>query len=328
MKKIVIVTGGAGFIGSHMVEHLLKKNFKVRIIDNFVGGHESNLKSFKNDKNLSLEVKNIVNFNKKSFFKDISYIFHFAGIGDVVPSIERPKEYLNTNVQGTINILENARRSGIKKFIYAASSSCYGIASTPTKESHQINPMYPYALSKYFGEQACMHWNKVYKFPANSIRIFNAFGTRVRTTGAYGAVFGVFLKQKLANKAFTIVGDGTQKRDFIYVTDVIDAFLKAAETKLSGKIWNVGNDNPQSINRLVNLLGAKYKVYIPKRPGEPDCTWACIEKIKKDLNWKPKITFSKGVKLMLENINHWKKAPLWTPEKIKGATKDWFKYLK
>lgn len=328
MKKIALVTGGAGFIGSHMVEFLLKKNLEVRVIDNLVGGHESNLKNFRTDRNLSLEIKDIVNFKKKSFFKDVNYVFHFAGIGDIVPSIEKPKEYLNTNIQGTINILENSRYSKIEKFIYAASSSCYGLAKTPTKESHSINPRYPYALSKYLGEQVCMHWHKVYNFPANSIRIFNAFGTRVRTTGAYGAVFGVFLKQKLDEKPFTIVGDGKQKRDFIYVTDVVDAFLRAAQTKLTGKIWNVGNDNPQSINKLVSLLGGGEKIYIPKRPGEPDCTWACIDKIKKELDWKPKVKFSTGVKLMVDDIQHWKNAPLWTPKKIEKATKSWFKFLK
>ena len=117
-----------------------------------------------------------------------------------------------------------ARRAGVEKFVYAASSSCYGLAATPTREDHPIAPQYPYALSKYQGEQAVFHWQQVYRLPVNSIRIFNAYGTRVRTTGAYGAVFGVFFKQKLAGKPFTVVGDGTQTRDFIYVTDVAEAF--------------------------------------------------------------------------------------------------------
>ena len=142
-------------------------------------------------------------------------MFHFAGIGDIVPSIERPTEYMDTNVQGTVHVLEARPPCAVlRKFVYAASSSCYGLAATPTREDHPIAPQYPYALSKYQGEQAAFHWHRVYRLPVNSIRIFNAYGTRVRTTGAYGAVFGVFFKQKLAGKPFTVVGDGTQTPRF------------------------------------------------------------------------------------------------------------------
>ena len=162
--------------------------------------------------------------------------------------------------------------------VYAASSSCYGLAATPTDEAHPIAPQYPYALSKYQGEQAAFHWHRVYGLPVNSVCIFNAYGPRVRTTGAYGAVFGVFLRQKLAGKPFTVVGDGTQTRDFIYVTDVASAFLAAARTGLRGERFNIGAGDPQSINRLVSLLGGEV-VHVPKRPGEPDCTFADIGKI-------------------------------------------------
>jgi UDP-glucose 4-epimerase len=182
---------------------------------------------------------------------------------------------MDVNVQGTVRVLECARRAKVRKFVYAASSSCYGLAATPTREDHPINPQYPYALSKYQGEQAAFHWQQVYSLPVNSICIFNAYGTRVRTTGAYGAVFGVFLKQKLAGKPFTVVGDGTQSRDFIYASDVATAFLAAAESKLSGERFNVGAGNPQTVNRLVELIGGDV-VYVPKRPGEPDCTFADI----------------------------------------------------
>ena len=165
-------------------------------------------------------------------FADAELVFHFAGIGDIVPSIERPAEYMSVNVQGTVRVLECARAAKARKFVYAASSSCYGLADVPTREDHPIRPEHPYALSKYCGEQAALHWHQVYGMPVNAIRIFNAYGPRVRTTGAYGAVFGVFFKQKLAGKPFTVVGDGTQKRDFLYVTDIADAFLRAAESDL------------------------------------------------------------------------------------------------
>src|SRR5205807_5604699 len=126
-------------------------------------------------------------------------------------------------------------------------------ASVPTREDHPIEPRYPYALSKYLGEQAALHWHRVYKLPVNSIRIFNAYGTRSRTSGAYGAVFGVFLRQKLAGRPYTVVGDGSQRRDFIYASDVAEAFLLAALSETSGEVYNLGAGNPQSVNRLVAL---------------------------------------------------------------------------
>jgi len=326
-KNIAVVTGGAGFIGSHMVDVLLDNDYQVRVVDNLVGGREDNLTHHSNNKNISTEWADIRNLSPESnIFSDAKYVFHFAGIGDIVPSIVSPVEYMSTNIQGTVKVLECARHAGVSKFIYAASSSCYGIADVPTTEDHPISPLYPYAMSKYQGEQACFHWHSVYKLPVNSIRIFNAYGTRVRTTGVYGAVFGVFFKQKLAGKPYTVVGDGSQSRDFIYASDVARAFLAAAEAERQGEIYNLGAGDPQTINYLVELLGGE-KIYIPKRPGEPDCTWADISKIKKQLRWEPNVSFDDGVRMMLETINAWEDAPLWDPESIQEATVDWFKYM-
>jgi len=326
-KPVAVVTGGAGFIGSHMVDHLLERGFRVRVVDNLSGGRRENLKHHAGDADLSLEESDIRDLEPEtSLFRGARYVLHFAGIGDIVPSIERPTEYMDTNVQGTVRVLECARHARVRKFVYAASSSCYGLAATPTREDHPISPQYPYALSKYQGEQAAFHWARVYRLPVNSIRIFNAYGTRVRTTGAYGAVFGVFFKQKLAGKPFTVVGDGTQKRDFLYASDIATAFLKAAETDKTGEIWNLGAGNPQPVNRLVELIGGPV-VYIPKRPGEPDVTWADITKITRDLDWKPRIPFEQGVAWMMAEIENWRDAPLWDPDSIKRATKTWFEAL-
>jgi UDP-glucose 4-epimerase len=160
----------------------------------------------------------------------------------------------------------------------------------------------------------------------NSLRMFNVYGPRVRTTGVYGAVFGVFLAQKIQGRPFTVVGDGTQTRDFVFVTDVARAFLLAAESAVSGQVFNVGAGNPQSINRLVELLGGPV-VHVPARPGEPTSTWADIRKAQRDLGWKPVVSFEEGVALMLRQIDYWKDAPLWTPETITVATQPWFRYL-
>lgn len=327
-KKISLVTGGAGFIGSHLVDLLISKNHEVRVLDDLSGGHEKNISHHYSNVNFKFENKNICNLkNNENIFKDVNYIFHLAGRGDIVPSIEKPLEYFQINSIGTIKILENSRRSSVKKFVYAASSSCYGLANIPTKEDFPIMPMYPYALSKYLGELSVFHWSKVYKVPVNSIRIFNAYGPRVKTTGVYGAVFGVFLKQKISKKPFTIVGNGEQKRDFLYVSDVAEAFYLAARSKIVNEIFNLGAGNPQKINYLIKLLGGGQKVYLPKRPGEPEFTHANINKIKKLLSWKPKVSFEKGVVKMLENIDYWKDAPLWNEKKIKKATKDWFRFV-
>jgi UDP-glucose 4-epimerase len=325
--SIAVVTGGAGFIGSHMVDLLMENGFEVRVIDNLVGGREANLAHHASDPRLKVEIRDIRDYSAgDAFFSGARYVFHFAGIGDIVPSIEQPVDYMSTNVQGTVRMLECARHARAAKFVYAASSSCYGMAQTPTTEAHPISPQYPYALSKYLGELAVMHWHQVYGMPANSIRIFNAYGTRSRTSGAYGAVFGVFLRQKLAGQPFTVVGDGTQKRDFIYASDLAAAFLRAAETELSGRAYNAGAGNPQSVNRLVELLEGPV-VHIPKRPGEPDCTWADISKIGRELGWSPRISFEEGVAKVASNIEYWRNAPLWDAQSISKATESWFKYL-
>jgi UDP-glucose 4-epimerase len=323
----VLVTGGAGFIGSHMVDVLVDRGFAVRAIDNLLGGRESNLAHHAGNPDVSLRKADIRDIRLGDpVFDGVSYVFHFAGIGDIVPSIEHPLDYMSVNVQGTVHMLECARAAKVKKFVYAASSSCYGLATTPTGEDHPIRPQYPYALSKYQGEQAAFHWHQVYGLPVNSIRIFNAYGTRSRTSGAYGAVFGVFLRQKIAGKPFTVVGDGTQSRDFLYVTDVAEAFLRAAETDKTGEVWNLGAGNPQSVNRLVALLDGPV-VHIPKRPGEPDCTFADIAKIRRDLGWSPKVSFEAGVARVLDQIDYWRDAPLWDPNSIAQATAGWFRNL-
>jgi Nucleoside-diphosphate-sugar epimerases len=328
LPKLAVVTGGAGFIGSHMVDRLLDEGFRVHVIDNLVGGRLENLAHRKGDSNLVVETRDVRDLAPADkLFAGAEHVFHFAGIGDIVPSIDKPVDYLSTNVMGTVKVLECARHAKVRKLVYAASSSCYGLADVPTPEDAPIQPEYPYALSKYMGEEAVLHWGRVYRLPVNSIRIFNAYGTRSKTSGAYGAVFGVFLAQKIAGKPFTLVGDGTQRRDFLFVTDVADAFFLAATTDRVNEVYNLGAGNPQTVNRLIELLGGGEVVHVPKRPGEPDCTWADISKIQRDLGWKQQVSFEEGVGQMLKNLDYWREAPVWDPVSIAGATKNWFAFL-
>src|ERR1043166_2987419 len=328
VRKIAVVTGGAGFIGNHMVDRLLEEDFRVHVIDNLVGGRLENLAHRNGDPNLVVEMRDILDLAPDyKLFAGAEYVFHFAGIGDIVPSIDKPVDYMSTNVLGTVKVLECARHAKTRKLVYAASSSCYGLADVPTREDAPIRPEYPYALSKYMGEEAVLHWGRVYGLPVNSIRIFNAYGTRSKTSGAYGAVFGVFLAQKLAGKPFTLVGDGTQRRDFLFVTDVARAFFLAATTARPNEIFNLGAGDPQTVTRLLELLGGGEIVRLPKRPGEPDCTWADITKIQRDLGWKPLVSFEEGVGQMLRNLDYWREAPVWDAASIAGATKNWFAFL-
>tara|TARA_B100001057_G_C22810416_1_gene935183 strand:+ start:880 stop:1863 length:984 start_codon:yes stop_codon:yes gene_type:complete len=323
----IIVTGGAGFIGSHLAEFLIKKGHRVIIIDNLSTGRLNNIKSFKNKvKFIKADISKSGKWTE--IFKNAQIVFHLAALADIVPSIQNPKEYFQSNVVGTENIISASVKYKVKQIIYSASSSCYGIPkSYPTSETESIKPQYPYALSKNLGEQILMHYAKVYGIKVTSFRLFNVYGTRSRTSGTYGAMFGVFLAQKLKGKPLTVVGDGCQKRDFTYISDIVHAFYKAIRVKKNFEIFNLGTGRPTSVNSIVKLLGCK-SINIPKRPGEPDLTSANINKVKKELNWKPKISIKEGVKNLLNDIDYWNNAPLWTPKKIKVATKDWFKYLK
>jgi UDP-glucose 4-epimerase len=321
-----IVTGGAGFIGSHLVDVLLNLGHEVTILDNFSTGRRENLDHVK-DKIMLVECDLAIPGDWIGLFENVDWVFHLAALADIVPSIQKPEAYFRANVDGTFNVLQASNKAGIKRFIYAASSSCYGIPDNyPTPETAEIRPQYPYALTKLLGEELVMHWSKVYKMPSVSCRFFNVYGTRSRTSGTYGAVFGVFLAQKLAQKPMTIVGDGTQSRDFTYVTDVALALVAAASGSMSSEIYNIGSGHTISINLLVELLGGE-KIHIPKRPGEPDCTFADINKIRTDLGWEPKISIEAGVATVIENIDYWRDAPVWTPDSIADATMDWFKYL-
>jgi len=327
----LIVTGGAGFIGSHLCDLLIKKKSvnKIIVIDYLKDGSKKNLKNTLKSKKIILFKYDIRNKKKiLPLFKGIDVVIHLAALSDIVPSITDPENYLSTNIIGTMNVLESMRFYNVEKIIYAASSSCYGIPKKyPTKENESIDTRYPYAFSKNIGEQLIQHWSKVYNINYISLRLFNVYGTRSRTHGAYGAALGIFLRQKISGKAYTVVGDGNQKRDFVYVSDVCNAFFQSIISKKKNLILNIGYGKPHSVNYLTKLLGGP-KIFIPKRPSEPDITHADIKRAIKFIKWRPKITLEEGIDIVVNNINYWKKAPLWTPKKISKATRNWFKYLK
>ena len=321
-----IVTGGAGFIGSHLVDLLLKEKIKVTVLDNFSTGRPENLDHVREQIKL-VECDLGVKGDLIQHFDNADWVFHLAALADIVPSIQQPEAYFRANVDGTFNVLQAAKDAEVKRFIYIASSSCYGIPDKyPTPENAEIRPQYPYALAKRMGEELVMHWAQVYNFPALSLRFFNVYGPRSRTSGTYGAVFGVFLGQKLAGKPFTVVGDGEQTRDFTYVTDIAQAILVSAKSNRVGQIYNVGSGATVSVNRLVELLVGE-KVHIPKRPGEPDSTFADISRIQSELGWAPQVTIEDGVAEILKHIDYWRDAPVWTPDSIAEATEDWFRFL-
>jgi len=323
-----LVTGGAGFIGSHICQELLSRGHQVLAVDNLASGRLENFEEFGDTKNFEFKKVDILDRDGLlPLFKGTDWVFHMAGLADIVPSIEKPALYFDVNVKGTLNVLEAAKNAGVTRFTYAASSSSYGIPEEyPTPETTPIAPQYPYALTKHLGEELVLHWSQTYKLPAVSLRLFNVYGPRSRTSGTYGAVFGVFLAQKLNHKPYTVVGDGKQTRDFTFVTDVADAFILAAESDLNGEFLNVGSGNTYSVNRLVELLEGDVE-YIPKRPGEPNCTFADVSKIERLLGWKAKVPFEKGVQKMIEKIENWKTAPVWNSNSIQDATASWFKFL-
>ncbi len=317
-----LVTGGAGFIGSHLVERLLADGHTVTVIDNLSTGRRENLPS-----GITIHPATLGHIRVK--FEPLGrfdWMFHLAALADIVPSVERPEEYHRTNVDGTVEVLEWARSRGCLRFLYAASSSCYGLATEfPTPETATIAPQYPYALTKWVGEQYALHWMQVYGLPVVSLRLFNVFGQRQRTSGTYGAVMGVFLAQKANGQPLTVVGDGSQTRDFTYVTDVVDAMVKAAESDVTG-VFNVGSGGTYAVNDLAEMIGGNI-IHIPKRPGEPDCTFADTRKIRQALGWAPRVSFVEGVESMLEHLEDWRQAPVWTPETIATATSEWHRRL-
>tara|TARA_Y100000310_G_C20648334_1_gene797924 strand:+ start:594 stop:1487 length:894 start_codon:yes stop_codon:yes gene_type:complete len=289
-----IVTGGAGFIGSTLVDTLIKEGHEVAIFDNLSTGFEENINPQATFH--KLDIANKYDYASK-YFSNIDIIFHMACLARVQPSIENPRRYHDTNVNGTLNLLEMARTYKIKRFVFSSSSSVYGDAkSLPTDEKAELNPKSPYALHKIIGEQYCKLYSELYGLETISLRYFNVYGDRQPLRGAYCLVTGIFLQQKLDGLPMTIRGDGTQRRDFTYVEDVVSANIKAGFSKIKwdGDIFNIGNGNNRSVNELADMLGGD-KVYIDP-VIEPKETLANISKAKGLLGWEPTTDINDWIK--------------------------------
>jgi len=286
MKK-ALVTGGAGFIGSNLVDRLIDMGIDVTVIDDLSTGKKENINPKAEFYECSLVDLN--DLNARTIFSDVDVVFHLAALARVQPSIEDPINFNKINVDGTVKVLYYANKFNVKRVVYSASSSCYGDATKyPTPETHSTNPLSPYGLQKYIGEQYCKMFSEVYDLDTCSLRYFNVYGERMALEGAYKLVLGIFAKQMLQGLPLTITNNGNQRRDFTYVGDVVEANWLAAQTegKLNGESFNIGNGSNYSVNEVADMMGGE-KTYGEKRI-EPYQTLADNQKAKDILGWNPK----------------------------------------
>lgn len=292
-KEKVVVTGGAGFIGSHIADALIKEGLDVHVIDNLSNGKEENL-----NKKVIFHKVDICNFSQiKPIFEGAKYVFHEAALPRVQFSIEKPIESNEANVTGTLNVLVCAKDAGVKRVMYAASSSAYGDQDVmPLVEAMNANPKSPYGLQKYIGEMYLRLFYQIYGLETVSLRYFNVYGPRQNPDGAYALVIGKFLKQLKAGGPMTITGDGTQTRDFTSVYDVVNANLLAMKSSKVGKgeVINIGAGNNYSINEVAKMIGGKIEHIAPRL--EPHDTLASNKLALKLLGWKPKVKLADGIK--------------------------------
>jgi UDP-glucose 4-epimerase len=301
-----LVTGGAGFIGSHIAEELAAKGFFVRVIDNFLTGREENIAPFID--RIELIRGDIRDLELcREALKDIDYVLHQAALPSVPRSVEDPLLTNAINIEGTLNILHASKDAAIKKLVFASSSSVYGDdEQLPKKEGQEGNPLSPYALTKLAGEKYCQVFSEVYGLPTVCLRYFNVFGPRQDPSSEYAAVIPNFVTRLLADKAPIIHGDGEQSRDFTYVANVVDANLQAAQTPgISGQVFNLGNGLRTSVNDLAKTLMALTKkdiepVHEAERPGDVRHSFADISKAESLLNFNPRVSLEDGLLKTIE----------------------------
>lgn len=291
----VLVTGGAGFIGSHLVDALLERGFEVHIIDNLSTGKKENI-----NPDACFHKADIRDFaNITPLFQGVMFVFHLAAFARVQPSIDDPKTTNDININGTLNVLLAAKDAKVKRVIYSASSSAYGDQNDlPLREDMNPSPLSPYGLQKYVGELYCGIFSRLYGLGTVSLRYFNVYGPRASVGGAYDLVLGRFLEQRKKGEPLTIVPDGSQSRDFTYVKDVVRANILAAESLKVGKgeVINIGGGKNYSILEIADIIGGP-KVFIEPRI-ETKHTLADISKAKELLGWQPETSFKEGIEIL------------------------------
>lgn len=304
-KKLWLVTGGAGFIGSNIVEELVLRGEKVRILDNFSSGKMSHIKDFADKiEIIKGDIRNVKDLRKA--LKGVTYVLHQAALRSVPKSVDNPVDTNEVNVTGTLNLLIEAKKAGVKRVVYASSSSVYGDNEVfPQKESFKPSPISPYAVSKLAGENYCVMFYKTYGLETVSLRYFNVFGPKQDPESVYSAVIPKFIELAYKKKPITIHWDGKQSRDFTYVKNVVDINIKAALLpNVVGKVYNVAVGSTISLLEIVKMLeeicGYKLeKVFLPKRQGDVRKTWADVSLMKKDFKYEPRFSFKEGL------INTW-----------------------
>tara|TARA_Y100001937_G_scaffold128265_1_gene203637 strand:- start:1098 stop:2000 length:903 start_codon:yes stop_codon:yes gene_type:complete len=296
----VVVTGGAGFIGSHLVDRLIDENHEVIVIDNLSTSGKENI-----NPKAKFYRRDIYLMENYSMFEGVDVVFHTAALARVQPSIENPVKFNNTNVSGTLNLLDACVKYNVKRFVFSSSSSVYGDVEKkdlPTSENTDLNPMSPYALQKLIGEEYCKLYSKIYNLETVSLRYFNVYGDRMSLDGAYRLVIPIFAKQKLNGEPLTINGDGEQRRDFTHVDDVVEANIKCMDypLELNGEAFNIGNGDNRSVNDIANMIGGEQTNLPPVI--EPKETLACIDKAESVLNWKPNNKIENWIKTYMEEL--------------------------
>ena len=296
---ISIVTGGAGFIGSHIVEKLKRLEHMVVVIDNEYSDND-NFHWRKDTLNVNIDITDYKALKKA--FTGADYIFHCAAEARIGPAIENPVNALNINTIGTCNVLQCAREVGAKKVLYSSTSSGYGLNEAPNIETQPDDCLNPYSVSKIAGEKLCKMYTDLYGLNTIIFRYFNVFGERAPRKGQYAPVTGIFLRQKAAGEPLTIVGDGEQRRDYIYVKDVANANIMAAisnpDDDAYGQVYNVGSGKNYSVNEIASFISDD-TINIPPRIGEARNSLANIDKIKKTFAWKPEIDVEEWIKTQL-----------------------------
>ena len=295
-----LVTGGAGFIGSNLVDCLLEMGHEVVVIDNeYSDVHDQ---FYWNDKaqNYKYDIRDYE--NTRPLYNGVDFVFHIAAEARIQPAIENPIQAVSINSVGTCTVLQCAREAGVKRVMYSSTSSAYGMNESPNIETQQDNCLNPYSVSKVNGEKLCKMYTSLYGLPTICFRYFNVYGERQPLRGQYAPVIGIFLRQRSSGESLTIVGDGNQRRDFTHVSDVVMANVLAAtssiDSKFFGEVFNVGTGTNHSVNQIAGMI-SKNKVNLPPRPGESRVTLANNQKIQKVFGWKPTVKVEDWIQTQL-----------------------------